>query len=473
MPRTRSGMSTAMIFSSWRRAKASIRLVSVAPRWAAWTALSSSDRAMRRLRRQALAHQRQAAEDDHQQVVEIMGDAAGQLPDRLQLLRLEQGLAGLLQLLLRLQALGDVAGHLGEAGQGSGIVADRVDDHMRPEPRPVLADPPSFLLESPDPRRRSPRLTAGSAGRPVLIRVEAGEMLADDLRRRVALDALGPGIPTADPALGDRACRWRSRSRPGSAAGTAPRCARAPPSPRAAGRCWLFSSAVRAATRASSSCGHTLAGLDEAAHIVLPPAAAQRRLQRAGQADRLHRPLDQGDVAQALDDVQAPGCDRLRLPVAGEKDEGQVGPLRLGVDPSQQVGDVPAHEGPPRRRRLRRPRCPAPPAAGRGRCRSLRSSPTRPRISAEAGPSRPMGANTRTRWLRGSGSIRPTGLAAAARCFRHIPASPTVSPETRKEGARSWMPSAVRRNSRIVCSWLPVRFLTTERARRTWPIASK
>ena len=43
--------------------------------------------------------------DDHrQQVVEVVGDAAGELADRLHLLRLEQGRAGLFQRLLRLLA---------------------------------------------------------------------------------------------------------------------------------------------------------------------------------------------------------------------------------------------------------------------------------------------------------------------------------------------------------------------------------
>ena len=41
------------------------------------------------------------AEHDGEQVVEIVGDAAGQLADRLHLLRLEQGGARLLQRLLR------------------------------------------------------------------------------------------------------------------------------------------------------------------------------------------------------------------------------------------------------------------------------------------------------------------------------------------------------------------------------------
>ena len=73
-----------------------MRWVSAAPRWAPWIALSISA-AIVRIVGQALAQQFEAAENRHQQIVEVMRDAAGQLADRLHLLRLEQRFAGLLE----------------------------------------------------------------------------------------------------------------------------------------------------------------------------------------------------------------------------------------------------------------------------------------------------------------------------------------------------------------------------------------
>ena len=64
---------------------------------------------------QALAQQFQAAQDRHQQIVEVVRHAAGELAHRVHLLRLEQRLARLFQRFLRLLALGDVAGDLGKA----------------------------------------------------------------------------------------------------------------------------------------------------------------------------------------------------------------------------------------------------------------------------------------------------------------------------------------------------------------------
>ena len=94
-------MSTASCFSSCRRAKASIRLVSIA------AALRALNRVVEQrlefgIVGQALAHQFEAAEHRHQQIVEVVGDAAGELPDRLHLLRLKQRLARFFEFLLRL-----------------------------------------------------------------------------------------------------------------------------------------------------------------------------------------------------------------------------------------------------------------------------------------------------------------------------------------------------------------------------------
>ncbi len=162
------------------------------------------------------------AADHGHQIVEIVGDAAGQLADRLQLLRLEERGARLLQLLLRPALLGDVAGDLGEADMTSLVVADRIDDDMGAEAGAVLAHAPGLFLIFAVAQRgleRARRLAGGA----VLVRVEEREMAADDLVRAIALDRLRARIPVATPGRRDRACRSHSRERPGRAGGSAAR----------------------------------------------------------------------------------------------------------------------------------------------------------------------------------------------------------------------------------------------------------
>ncbi len=95
----------------------------------------------------AFLHDLEIAENHRQQVVEVMGDAAAELADRLHLLRLEQRLAGLFQGLLRLVRLGHITGDLGKAEQRAGVAANRIDDHVGKKPRAVLAHPPTAALE--------------------------------------------------------------------------------------------------------------------------------------------------------------------------------------------------------------------------------------------------------------------------------------------------------------------------------------
>src|SRR5689334_2075414 len=80
------------------------------------------------------------------------------------------------------------------------MIAQRRDHHVGPEAVAVFAQPPALFLIGPLARgcfQFAPRL----AGAHILFRIEAGEMLADDFRRAVALHALGAVIPTGDPAL--------------------------------------------------------------------------------------------------------------------------------------------------------------------------------------------------------------------------------------------------------------------------------
>ncbi|MGX1341762.1 hypothetical protein AB7M73_007022 [Bradyrhizobium japonicum] len=67
--------------------------------------------------------------------------------------------------------------------------------------------------------------------------------------------------------------------------------------------------------------------------FILAPPRAQCRLNGAGQRHWLNRPFEQRDVTEKRDNAAAPGEDGRLLAMAGQDDEGQVGPGRLALDP--------------------------------------------------------------------------------------------------------------------------------------------
>jgi hypothetical protein len=81
---------------------------------------------------------------------------------------------------LRLTALAQIAGNLGEADERSIRPPDRIDDDMGPEPLAILPYTPALAFELPglggglERPRRKPRRT-------ILLGVEARKMRADDL----------------------------------------------------------------------------------------------------------------------------------------------------------------------------------------------------------------------------------------------------------------------------------------------------
>ena len=144
MPATRRPISTGCGSSGCWREKASRRWVSDsrAPR-AAHGIVGRAFQALdvgRGLAQMALQGV-EIADDDGQQVVEVVRDAAGELADALHLL-------GLPQLLLGGPPLGQVARDLGKADQLALAVVNRIDHHARPEPAAVLADPPTLGLDT-------------------------------------------------------------------------------------------------------------------------------------------------------------------------------------------------------------------------------------------------------------------------------------------------------------------------------------
>jgi hypothetical protein len=109
-----------------------------------------------------------------------------------------KALLGAPQLLLRLPPLREIPRDLAEAAQLTLLVPQSGDHHVRPEQRAVLAHPPTLVLDA----------THLAGDRELLLRlsgchglgqVELGEVLADDLVRLVALDALSARVPRAYP----------------------------------------------------------------------------------------------------------------------------------------------------------------------------------------------------------------------------------------------------------------------------------
>ena len=128
-----------------------------------------------------------------------MRHAAGQLAERVELLRFRELLVHLLELELGLAALGNVPGDLGEADELA-VLVDGVDDDAGPEERAVLADAPAFLLVAAlfaGNAQGAERLAVGA----VDFGIEAGKVLPDDFVGRVALDPLAADVPARHHAV--------------------------------------------------------------------------------------------------------------------------------------------------------------------------------------------------------------------------------------------------------------------------------
>ena len=210
--------------------------------------------------------------------------------------------------------------------------------------------------------------------------------------------------------------------------------------------------------------GRLLARLEQGADLVLTPAGSHRRLNGACQRHRLNRPFKQRDVAEKRDDTAAPGDDGRLLAMTGEDDEREVGPWRLVRDPLRQRRRVlpeQAFLGEENHAH-----------AGRHLADELRETPTidgwKVRAAEKFGGSRPVAAN-RSKYQNLLIAVcahpaDPSGIALPVYC-----GLPEKMPLNSRSGGPSLMPALPRRNSRMVCSCWPLRFLTTDNARRTVP----
>jgi hypothetical protein len=139
----------------------------------------------------------QIADNDGEQVVEIVCHSAGELADGFHFLPLEQPLARLIEHFLRQAPFCDIARHFGEADQVASVVADRIDHDACPEPTAILADAPALGLMTPFGRRSQERAHR-HAFPLILLRIEAREVLSDDLFGAITLDAFGSAVPSRD-----------------------------------------------------------------------------------------------------------------------------------------------------------------------------------------------------------------------------------------------------------------------------------
>src|SRR5579875_2585587 len=78
---------------------------------------------------------------------------------------------------------------------------NRMDNDISPKPACVLANAPAFNLAFAGASCLLQH-ARGKAGQSILLRIEDGEMAADDLIGGVALDSLSAGVPAGDIALG-------------------------------------------------------------------------------------------------------------------------------------------------------------------------------------------------------------------------------------------------------------------------------
>jgi hypothetical protein len=140
------------------------------------------------------------AGDDHQEIVEIMRHAAGELAQCIELLRLRQLPLDFFQVQLGFAAFGNVTGNLGKADKIAVIAANGIDYHTRPEEAAVLADAPAFFVVATMIGRElqgTRRAARGLVG----LGIKSGKMLPDDFLRQIPLDALSADVPVGDDAV--------------------------------------------------------------------------------------------------------------------------------------------------------------------------------------------------------------------------------------------------------------------------------
>jgi hypothetical protein len=137
------------------------------------------------------------ADDDHQQIAEVVRNTTAELSDRLHPLAQCKLLLRLLQRALGFHPFGNVARDLGEADELAVLVANRIEQRERPESTAVATHAPAFRLVATGFRGNLQRLLRQL---PFLIlgREKPAERLANDVPGLVALEAFRARIPAGD-----------------------------------------------------------------------------------------------------------------------------------------------------------------------------------------------------------------------------------------------------------------------------------
>src|ERR1700691_761580 len=98
------------------------------------------------------------------------------------------------QALLILSPLGDISGNLCESDQLASLISNGIDDNVRPEYRPIFANPLSLHFKSTILGRDTQRLVRMTCS-PGGFEVKLGEMLTDDFVCLVPYEPLCAGVP--------------------------------------------------------------------------------------------------------------------------------------------------------------------------------------------------------------------------------------------------------------------------------------
>ena len=194
MPPMNRLRSSSFGSSGCRREKARSRCVSVAARCVPDRVVDHRPAVATVARGPDCARDLEIADDDGEQIVEVVGHAAGDLSDRLHLLRLEAAPRLLPRAIMRLPAFRDVTGDLATRGLPPSSRIGSIRHPPRSGCRPVA---PAALPLRARPARPLELAVKGSPRRRASFRVE-WRTSADDSSLRVALDALRAVIPPGD-----------------------------------------------------------------------------------------------------------------------------------------------------------------------------------------------------------------------------------------------------------------------------------
>jgi len=401
---------------------------------------------------EAPLQQVQRAGDRHQEIVEVVRDAAGELADGFQLLRfVEFGQRFLARGGFLAHALFERGGELAQGLLGRALLGDVG----------MYADPFADLTLAVEGGNRahaegSPVAVHGTQAMLALVNALLGHRLLPARQRAGHV----VGVQRRGPPVAGIFLRGLSGQR------------------RPAG---LFSLHAATGTVGPEHALHRLDRGPEAllavvqrgeplARLVLAAPATQGGLRETDQGGRMERPLQEGDVAQHGEQATGGGI-ALDTAAAGHEDEREIGPLRLRAQPGGERLQVCLEQalfGHQRR------------ACPRGHALHQRTQRgAGKRAQPGLGEDRPCDlriASPRRKDQDPFGKVRNhvgSGKSCPSESVPIMVGTPRNTPWKCFSGAPNWKPPDPRRYSRMVSSCALARFFTMEIARRTLPTASK